>query len=81
MSNNPPEDSAALKARQDAIYRDKVQRARAMTTAERVTEVIELSNHQVGLMLAGTMDRLGTTDEAEGWLVVRRWFDRGIPPL
>jgi len=27
-------------------------------------------------MLAGAMDRLGTTDEAKGWQEVRRWFDR-----
>ena len=76
MSNNLHEDFAALKALQDAIYRDKVQRARAMTTADRVAEVFELSNYQAGLMLAGAMDRLGTRDEAEGWREVRRWFDR-----
>jgi len=76
MSANPHGNPAALKALQDGIYRDKILRARKMTTAERMEEVFELSNFQAGIMLAGAMDRLGTTDEAEGWQEVRRWFDR-----
>ena len=74
--SNPHEDPAALKALQDAIYRDKVLRARGMTVAERLTEVFEQSQHQFGMMLAGAMDRLGTRDEEAGWQEVRRWMDR-----
>ena len=73
---NIHDDPAALKALQDAIYRDKVLRARRMTEQERLAEVFELSNHQFGMMLAGAMHRLGTSDEAEGWKEVRRWMDR-----
>lgn len=73
---NVHEEPAALKALQDAIYRDKVLRARAMTEAERMEEVFAQSNHQFGMMLAGAMDRLGTQDENEGWIEVRRWMDR-----
>ena len=76
MSYNPHEDPAALKALQDAIYRDKILRARAMTPEQRLDEVFELSNQQVGMMHAGAMDRLGTTDTEQGWLEVRRWFKR-----
>ncbi|MCX6868417.1 MAG: hypothetical protein NTV46_19870 [Verrucomicrobia bacterium] len=76
MQSNPHEDPLALKALQGAIYRDKILRSRALTTAQRLEEVFALSNHQVGMMHAGAMDRLGTTDEAEGWREVRRWFER-----
>ena len=76
MSHNPHQNPAALKALQDAIYRDKILRARAMTPEQRLAEVFELSNHQVGMMHAGAMDRIGTTDKEEGWVEVRRWFKR-----
>ncbi len=73
---NPHDNPAALKALQDAIYRDKVLRARSMTMEERLDEVFELSNRQLGMMLAGAMHRLGTTDENEGWEEVGRWLER-----
>lgn len=73
---NIHEDPAALKALQDAIYRDKVLRARRMTEQERLAEVFELSNHMFGMMLGGAMQRLGTMDEAKGWEEVRRWMER-----
>jgi hypothetical protein len=74
--NNPHDDPAALKALQDAIYREKILRARAMTLGERLDEVFELSNRQIGMMHAGAMHRLGTTDEELGWEEVGRWLDR-----
>jgi len=70
------DDPAALKALQDAIYRDKVLRARGMTVAERLEEVFTQSNTQFGMMLAGALDRLGSQDEALGWQEVRRWMTR-----
>jgi hypothetical protein len=70
------DDPAALKALQDAIYRDKVLRARTMTLPQRMEEVFTQSNFQFNMMLAGAMDRLGTQDEAKGWHEVRRWMDR-----
>jgi hypothetical protein len=76
MPFNPHDDPDALKALQDAIYRDKVLRARAMTEEQRLAEVLEQSNHQLGMMLAGAMDRLQTTDEATGWQEVGRWMER-----
>ena len=73
---NVHDNPTALKALQDEIYRQKVLRARGMTVAERLTEVFEQSHLQLGMMLAGAMDRLGTQDEAAGWQEVRRWMDR-----
>lgn len=73
---NPHDNPAALKELQDAIYRDKVLRAREMTIEERLDEVFELSNRQMGMMLAGAMHRLGTADETAGWEEVSRWLAR-----
>ncbi len=73
---NIHDDPAALKALQDAIYRDKILRARRMTVEQRLTEVFEQSNSQFGMMHAGAMHRLGTRDEAAGWREVRRWLER-----
>ncbi len=72
----PHDNPAALKELQDAIYRDKVLRAREMSVEERLKEVFELSNRQMGMMLAGAMHRLGTSDQAEGWEEVSRWLAR-----
>lgn len=73
---NPHDNPAALKELQDAIYREKVLRARQMTVAERRDEVFDLSNRQMGMMLAGAMHRLGTKDQEEGWDEVSRWLAR-----
>ena len=62
----------ALKALQDAIYRDKVRRARAMTPAERLTEALELSNDIFIWMHAGAMAQCKLTDENAGWAEVSR---------
>ena len=43
---------------------------------ERLEEVFDLSNRQMGMMLAGAMHRLGTQDEDSGWREVRRWMER-----
>lgn len=72
-----PDDAAAsLKAMQDAIYREKILRARKLTPEQRLADVFELSNHQFGMMHGGAMHRLGTTDEEEGWKEVARWMRR-----
>jgi hypothetical protein len=73
---NIHDDPAALKALQDDIYRERILRARKMTMEQRLADVFELSNHQFGMMLAGAMHRLGTSDEAAGWQEVRRWMAR-----
>lgn len=73
---NPHDNPAALKELQDAIYREKVLRAREMTIAERLDEVFDLSNRQMGMMLAGAMHRLGTKDQEEDWDEVSRWLAR-----
>ena len=65
-----------LKALQDAIYRDKVERARAMTSSERLAEAFELTEEVFERMLAGAMAQTGATDRAEGWREVRRRLDR-----
>jgi len=65
-----------LEALQDAIYREKVQRARAMTPEERLMEAFELTTEVFQRMHDGAMSRLGTDDEEEGWQEVRRGLDR-----
>lgn len=65
-----------LKALQDAIYRDKVERARGMTAEERLAEAFELTEEVFERMLAGAMAQTGTVDREEGWREVRRRLDR-----
>lgn len=64
---NIHDDPAALKALQDDIYRERILRARSMTEEQRLADVFELSNFQFGMLLGGAMNRIGTTDEVEGW--------------
>jgi hypothetical protein len=66
----------ALKALQDDIYRDKILRARQMTSVERLEQVFSQSAIQFGMMLSGAMYRLNTTDKAVGWQEVERWMMR-----
>jgi hypothetical protein len=73
---NPHDHPTALTDLQDSIYREKVLRARAMSLPERLAEVLVLSNRQFGMMLAGAMQRIGTTDEAIGWEEVSRGLAR-----
>ncbi|MDF1756205.1 MAG: hypothetical protein P1U89_25685 [Verrucomicrobiales bacterium] len=65
-----------LKQMQDAIYREKILRARSMTKEERLQEVFDQSELQIQMMLAGAMHKLGTTCEAEGWKEVERWIEK-----
>lgn len=69
-------EAAALKAMQDDIYRERILRARSQTVEGRLADVFEMSNFVFGMMQAGAMDRIGSTDEAAGWQEVRRWMDR-----
>jgi hypothetical protein len=73
---NPHDHPTALKDLQDSIYREKVLRARAMTPEERFESVFELSEFQFGMMQAGAMHRIGSTDVGEGWREVRRGLER-----
>ncbi|MBM3879044.1 MAG: hypothetical protein FJ387_04905 [Verrucomicrobia bacterium] len=70
--SNVHDDPAALKALQDAIYRDRVQRARRMTLEQRFAEAIELTNSVFIRMHEGAMWQLKTTDADAGWQEVRR---------
>ena len=65
-----------LKALQDAIYRDKVERARAMTESERLSEAFELTGEVFARMHAGAMAQIDSADSEEGWREVRRRLDR-----
>lgn len=73
---NPHDHPKALKDLQDSIYREKVLRARKMTPEERLDSIWELSDMQFGLMLAGALDRIGSSDHREGWNEVVRGLDR-----
>lgn len=77
MANpNVHDDPAALKELQDAIYRDKVLRARAMTGEQRLAEGCELTNGVFRRMLEGAMWQLGIENVEEGWDEVRRRMER-----
>lgn len=76
MNSNPHDHPTALKDLQDSIYRDKVLRARALTPEQRLDDIFELSDLQFGMMHAGAMQRLGTSDVAAGWQEVRQGLDR-----
>lgn len=65
-----------LEALQDAIYRDKVLRARAMTPEQRLAEAFELTDEVFRRMLLGAMSQLGTDDESVGWREVKRRLER-----
>ncbi len=73
---HPDDDPGALKQLQDAIYRDKVRHARAMTGEQRLAEVFRLSNSAFQRMLEGAMWQLATEDRGKGWLEVGRRLDR-----
>ena len=62
----------ALKAMQDAIYRDKVRRAQAMSPAERLDEALELSNDMYTWMLDGAKSQCDLTSDEDGWAEVQR---------
>ncbi len=69
---NADSNRSELKALQDAIYADKVRRARAMTPAERFDEALELSNDIYTWMLDGAKSQCGLHSDAEGWAEVER---------
>ena len=73
---NPHDQPTALKDLQDSIYREKVLRARNMTIEQKIDSDFELSDFQFGMMHAGAMHRLGTSDEAEAWSEVQRGLGR-----
>jgi hypothetical protein len=75
-SNNPHDNPAALKELQDAIYRDKVLRARGMSHEQRFAEAWELTNGVFERMADGVRWQLGLTEPAEIWREVRRRMDR-----
>lgn len=61
-----------LEALQAAIYRDKVLRARAMSSSERLDEALELSNDIYTWMLDGAKSQCDLSTDEEGWTEVRR---------
>lgn len=66
----------AMKALQAAIYRDKVLRARAMISAERLEEALELSNDIYSWILDGAKAQCGLASDEEGWVEVQRRLQR-----
>lgn len=77
MENSAPDIATAeLKALQDEIYREKINRARRQTPEERLADAFELSNAVFVRMLEGAMWQAGITDENEGWNIVRQRLQR-----
>ena len=73
---NVEADPDAMTALQAAIYREKVLRARAMTSAERLDEALELSNDIFSWMLDGAKAQCGLRSDEEGWVEVQRRLQR-----
>jgi hypothetical protein len=69
---NPESNADDLKLLQQAIYGDKVRRARAMTPTERLDEALELSNDIYSWMLDGAKAQCGLPSDGEGWTEVER---------
>lgn len=65
-----------LATMQDAIYREKLLRARAMTEEERFTAGLELTDEAFQRMLSGALVRLQTADKKEAWKEVRKGLKR-----
>ena len=61
-----PQQQQDLEALQDAIYRDKVLRARAMTAEERLAEAFDLTTEVFQRMHDGAMAQLGLSDDLAG---------------
>lgn len=77
MNETAPDPATAeLKAMQEAIYREKILRARRQTPEQRLADVFELSNLQFAIMHGGAMARLMTSDHEDGWREVGRWMRR-----
>lgn len=77
MSPPDPDLAAAeLKAMQDAIYREKILRARRQTPEQRLADVFELTNCVFTRMHEGAMWQAGITDERQGWEIVRKGLAR-----
>jgi hypothetical protein len=74
--SNPHDNPAALKELQDAIYRERVLRARTMSNEQRFDEALELTNGVFERMADGVMWQLGLTEPDEIWSEVRRRMDR-----
>ncbi len=64
-----------LSAQQDAIYLEKVTRARGLTLEERFADTVALTTHSFQQMLEGALWQLDTSDEEKGWKEVRRRLD------
>ncbi|NJM37959.1 MAG: hypothetical protein HC845_08960 [Akkermansiaceae bacterium] len=73
---NPHDHPTALKDLQDSIYREKVLRARGMTTDERWETGFELTNAVSERMISGAMWKLQTNNRSMGFLEARKGLDR-----
>jgi hypothetical protein len=69
----------------DAIYRDRVLRARGRTMDERMLDGMECFDFSCRMMADGVRHQLGLTNETEVWMkvrerldIVRRLDERGI---
>lgn len=74
--SNPYDHPTALKDLQDAIYRDRVRRARDLSPEDRFDGGIEHTNSVMQLMLSGAMEQKGLTDLHAGWVEVRRRMEK-----
>jgi hypothetical protein len=73
---NPHDNPAALKELQEAIYRDRIIRARSMTPEARFEAGLAQTNSAMSRALEGAMGQTGITDVRKGWAEVRRRMER-----
>lgn len=73
---NPHDHPTALKDLQDSIYLDRVRRSRSLTVEQRIADVFEMAEVSIHMAHAGAMHQLGTTNESEGWQLVKTWNER-----
>lgn len=73
---NPHDNPAALKELQDAIYREKILRARGMSPEERFNEAMDLTNSVAERMIEGVIWQTGIADREKAVAEVHRRMDR-----
>lgn len=68
--------AASLESLQHRILRERLDRARSFSAADRLSEAFRLTDEVFARMLAGAMASLDTADPAAGWAEVSRRLER-----
>lgn len=80
VSRTPPDGetcaAATLERLQHRILRERLEHARSLSAADRLSEAFRLTDEVFARMHAGAMASLDTDDPAAGWAEVTRRLER-----